>query len=83
MFEKEEHSSHPIIRRLLAYWIFTYGCVRLVSGVTNGRVLGALSYFIEAFCFEYELFAGATLHVKKVRFVSICSVALGMMVLGM
>lgn len=46
----------PLARRLLAYWLFTYGWVR-VSSVTGMRVallLAACTYFTEAMAFSHE-----------------------------
>ena len=40
----------PLARRMLAYWVFTYGVVRL----SCHRELGAATYFIEAMCFYME-----------------------------
>ena len=55
MFQNEEHVHHPVIRRLMAYWVMTYGVVRTTAGFQRELYLvGALTYFIEAFCFEYE-----------------------------
>jgi hypothetical protein len=42
----------------------TYGVVRLVAGCKEEYlldILGAITYFIEAFCFEYENRIGKTL----------------------
>ena len=43
-------------------------------------ILGALTYLIEAFCFEYEHRVGGTMVQSKVRFVSIFSLVLGILV---
>ncbi len=85
MFEKEEHINHPVIRRLLAYWLFTYGMARTAAGLHRDNVLdivGALTYFIEAFCFEYEIRVGETMIRSKVTFVSVFSFFLGAFVLS-
>ena len=58
---KYDHSEHPVIKRLLAYWIMTYGTIRLVAGIYTEVGLdytAAFSYFIEALCFEIELYKG-------------------------
>jgi hypothetical protein len=85
MFESAEHARHPVIRRLLAYWLLTYGVARTAAGIHRDEVLdavGALTYFIEAFCFEYESMVGETLIASKVAFVSVTSWFLGVMVLS-
>ena len=74
MFENDEHINHTVIRRLLAYWLLTYGMVRTAAGLHSDYVLntvGALTYVIEAFCFEYELRVGETMIRSKVTFVSV------------
>lgn len=45
---------HYGTRRLLAYWVGTYGCIRIYAGIFNMPGLGALTYVLEALCFEYE-----------------------------
>ena len=84
MFSSREHSEHPVIKRLLAYWLMTYGMVRTIAGYKQENYLdiaAALTYFIEAFCFEHERFVGKTLIPDKVTFVSVFSAALGVFVL--
>ena len=61
--------TSPVTRRLLAYWILTYGSSRLAVGMTSGSCLvAALTYFAEAFCFAHEHFVGRTLILSRVRF---------------
>lgn len=87
MFEKEEHKSHPVILRFLAYWLLTYGIIRLTAGGcernNNNACLpfAALTYFIEAFCFIYEYIIGQTMIKSKVGFVSVASTSLGITIL--
>lgn len=84
LFEKDEHKDHPVIRRLLAYWLLTYGAVRTTTGFHRDPALDALAgltYFIEAFCFAYELWVGGTMIHSKVTFVSVSSLAIGIFVL--
>jgi len=75
MFADDEHRTHPVVRRLLAYWILTYGSVRLAVGMqSEGSILVAsLTYFAEAFCFAHEHFAGGTLVLSSAAFVSLSS----------
>ena len=75
------HSSFhiPIINRLLAYWILTYGSIRLISGIYPSNItyfISANTYLIEAFSYEYELFINNSMIKNKIRFVSISSLFL-------
>jgi hypothetical protein len=63
-------------KRLLAYWIFTYGMIRIIGSPT----LVCFSYVCEAFVFEYELVAGSNSHHWKTRFISVSSIALAIAV---
>ena len=85
MFKDERHYSNPVICRLLAYWVLTYGTVRTAAGCHHSHSLdtvGALTYFIEAFCFEYESRVGETMIRSKVAFVSACCLLIGVLVLA-
>jgi hypothetical protein len=47
-----------LVRRLMAYWILTYGLVRLVAGIRGGgptRLICGATYVLEGFILEYEL----------------------------
>jgi len=57
-----------LFKRFFAYWIFTYGIVR----VFGGGQLVTYSYFIEAICFANE-YCNGTLHGDKAAFVIISS----------
>lgn len=61
-------------KRLLAYWVFTYGVTRVYAGLLDRPLLGAATFVIEAMCFEYELAAGGSMHKDRVHFVSALSV---------
>ena len=77
MFNSSFHI--PIINRLLAYWILTYGSIRLISGIYPSNItyfISANTYLIEAFCYEYELFINNSMIKNKIRFVSISSLFL-------
>ncbi len=71
----------PLAQRLLAYWIFTYGLVRLMAAIYDDVALGAVTYFVESIVFEYELHTGASLVLWKTRFVSVLSLVLGIVIL--
>ena len=84
LFSSNRHINHQVIRRFMSYWILTYGIVRTTNGFYPCDILdflGAMTYFIEAFCFEYELRVGNTMIESKVRFVSVVSIVLAILVL--
>jgi hypothetical protein len=85
MFKNEEHINNPIFRRLLAYWLLTYGAVRVAAGMYNNNnemnMIGAYTYFIEALCFQYENVIGKGMVRWKAIFVSVASSALGIIVI--
>lgn len=70
--------------RILAYWVFTYGMVRIIAGIQPSRtayIMAATTYFSEAVCLEYESYIGE-MHKGKVRFVSVVSMGLGLFLLN-
>ncbi len=80
MFAEKKNSENPVVKRLLSYWLITYGMVRTIAGFHQDDALdvaAAMTYFIEAFCFEYENRVGGTLVPSKVAFVSIVSALMG------
>jgi hypothetical protein len=84
MFAKEEHRQNPVIRRMMAYWLMTYGMVRIAAGLSRTPhlyIIAAMTYFVEAGCFEYENRVGRTMIPSKVAFVSGLSVVFGLFVL--
>ena len=84
MFSEKENSENPTLKRFLAYWIMTYGGLRLTAGFHRDVALdsfAAATYFIEALCFENENRIWKTMVPSKVLFVSIFSVILGVWVL--
>ena len=68
---------NPDSRRFLAYWIITYGIIRLMA---NHRI-AAITYFIEAALFEYER-THFTLVPYKVSFVTFLSITMGLFTLA-
>ena len=78
LFKDKENQENPIIRRFMAYWILTYGSIRLFSGYyQNSKELLLLSYYsylIEILAFEYELFISNSLYLYKIKFISIVSI---------
>lgn len=45
----------PPTKRFMAYWIFTYGIIRISGSVDGSLLLAAATYFWEAFCFQNEV----------------------------
>ncbi len=78
VFKDDDDRRHPLVRRLLAYWILTYGVVRVLAGAVDHESYAmdsaaALTYFIEVFMFEYELCAEGTMVRSKVTFITLMS----------
>ena len=63
-----KEKQNIILERFFAYWIFTYGIIRL----SNNYLLITYSYLIEAFVFAYEYYQG-TVYQEKTIFVIITS----------
>ena len=63
--------ENPIFQRFYAYWIFTYGIIRL----SNERYLITASYLLEAAFYFHEIILG-TVYFDKSMFVIISSVIL-------
>jgi hypothetical protein len=82
MFAKKADMEHPVARRFLAYWVLTYGLVRLAAGFV-GHVLycplivcAGMTYFVEAAAFAFEASVGHMV-LWKVQFVVASSVGWG------
>ena len=57
MFEGQADQQNPLVQRLLAYWIATYGFVRLVAGITHSDLadqMAAVTYIIEGGAYALE-----------------------------
>lgn len=66
---------NPMALRYMAYWIFTYGCIRLYS---NDKQLIAVSYLLEAVVFLNELVIHQSVYELNGLFVAIVSMILAM-----
>jgi hypothetical protein len=64
--------NNPIFERFFAYWIFTYGVMR----ISNNTIIIAYSYFIEAI-FIFHEYLNKSVHPNKSLFVIISSLLLG------
>ena len=69
--------NNPIMQRFMAYWIFTYGVLRIYSGYSNNYELAAISYFIEAAIISNEFFIYKSMVINSSVFVIISSIVLG------
>ena len=77
MYLDTELQKAPVFRQMMAYWILTYGCVRIACGVSNAYGIGSLTYFLEALCLLYEHLVTNSLKLYSVAFVCGSSVSLG------
>jgi hypothetical protein len=66
--------SESRLDHMLAYWIFTYGIIRLYS--SESRVI-SYSYYIEAAFIANESLVKKTMHMDKAYFVICSSILLG------
>lgn len=73
----------PVMARLLAYWILTYGVIRLYCGLVSGnKVLAIVSYVIEALCLELEaLSSGNSVWPNRAHFVAFLSFGFGCLII--
>ena len=69
---KNYSSNNDLFERFYAYWIFTYGIIRL----SNNNIWISYSYFIEAIFFTNEYFFD-TVYKDKAMFIIISSIILG------
>ena len=86
---KDPKSLDPQMKRMLAYWIFTYGVIRVYAALQHiylspvflfsNCILASVSYLIEAFCFKLESeLSNLEMVQGKVYFVFITSMCLSM-----
>ena len=69
---EEYKKDNPLFERFFAYWIFTYGIMR----ISFNKTIIAYSYFIEAIFLFNEYLIG-TVNTTKTTFVIITSLLLG------
>ena len=82
---RDDCSDNPVTRRILAYWIFTYGVIRLIAGIYPREdyfVVASVTYFIEAFALEYESYLGYARYPIQIHFVSLFSIILGFLTIN-
>jgi hypothetical protein len=73
----------PLAERILAYWILTYGVIRVLVASGDECITGAaaLSYFIETFAFECENFTHGSVIRYKVHAMSLASMSIAVLLL--
>ncbi len=71
----------PLTCRMLAYWLYTYGGVRISIIYTDTKIIVASTYFIEAAVYAYETLAHSTTYSHKSIWVITTSLILGYMIL--
>ena len=77
---KRDKEDPALLRRIFAYWVFTYGVDRLVAGLytsTATDVIATVSYLIEAASYYNEALKGSV-DAGKARFVYVASLALAL-----
>lgn len=75
MFKKQP--DDPLFTRFFAYWIFTYGIMRM----SNNNTIIAMSYLIESAFFLNE-WLHHSVHTEKALFVIYSSIMLAMLALS-
>jgi hypothetical protein len=73
MFQEGVEKSSPLFQRMLAYWICTYGVMRIAAALMPMPcmlALGIVSYFVEAGCFLHELSFKASVQGRPTYFVT-------------
>ena len=70
----KSNSDNLLFERFLAYWIFTYGIMRLC---TNYSFIVSGSYYLEALFFANELFNHQSVYIDKSLFVILSSLFMG------
>jgi hypothetical protein len=84
MFQEYKYKDELAINRIMAYWILTYGIVRLIAGINNNlslQYLAAITYFIEALCLKNECIVNKSLNCDQINFVSILSLIIGLLII--
>jgi hypothetical protein len=74
----KEHQNNLLIRRLLSYWILTYGLIRIQKNIDT---LIIITYFLESIVYILEYVLYKSTYGKKSIFVSLLSIILGILVM--
>jgi len=70
----KNNETNVILGRYYAYWILTYGYMRLT--ITDIHFI-SMSYYIEALCTLNELYIGNDIYYGKALFVIVVSILFG------
>jgi hypothetical protein len=70
----KNNEDNIIFQRYYAYWILTYGYMRLTTSDIN---FIKMSYFIEAACTSNEIYHTNDIDIEKALFVILVSLFLG------
>jgi Erg28 like protein len=73
MFRDGDEKSSPLFQRMLAYWILTYGLMRIAAALMPLPCmlgLGIVSYCVEAGCFLHELSLDNSVQGRPTYFVT-------------
>jgi hypothetical protein len=76
---RDNEKNNPMMERFMAYWIFTYGILRIYSGYNKKYELAAISYYIEAVIISNEYFINRTMVMERSMFVIFFSLFLGIL----
>ena len=76
---RDNEKNNEIIERFMAYWIFTYGIIRIYSGYNKKYELAAISYYIEAVIISNEYFINKSMVMERSMFVILFSLFLGIL----
>lgn len=76
---RRRDQCNPVLRRMLAYWILTYGCARLLCAVAGwhrggGRVCATVTYIVEGGAWAWEARQGSARPVRAVCVTLACLV---------
>jgi Erg28 like protein len=83
MFKHKQEQNNAVLCRFLAYWLLTYGAVRIATSLDDVMIdyLAAITYFIEAAAFEYENVVFHNTQRSKVTWVTCSCMFLGICML--
>ena len=72
-YDRRQNQKQKLFERILAYWIFTYGIIR----ISGNSFLISLSYYMESIFIANECLINRTIQLDKGLFVIITSYVLG------
>ena len=75
MMDNYKHPTNPLFERFFAYWVFTYGVIRLTNHRTKPIV--SYSYFIESLWIANETYIHASIPFGNGTYVVVVCLILG------